>query len=272
MANKPWQGFNTVDAEDNPEFYAQYLDHLRTLGDTKTYKAESFLKLNLNPGDAVLDIGCGIGQDAECLATLLGPTSHVCGVDPSESLLAIARQRAAQKHVEIHYQKAPADALPFPDNTFHACRADRVFLYLPDMHSALKEMYRVLKPTGVLYVRDPDMDSYFVDAPGLDLATTRAVVHYFSDSFNQGNDGRQLRRLLLDTSLKNVQYEPKTLILTAFKEADEMFAIKRTVNSVQQNRPEMTEALNRWLETLENASIQNRFTFGLTFFACYGIK
>jgi arsenite methyltransferase len=102
--------------------------------------------LALQPGERVLDIGSGPGFLAEEMAAEVGPEGAVHGVDPSESMLAIARRRGTA----VQYALGDAVSLPFDDETFDAAIATQVYEYVPDMPAALAEVRRVLRPGGRL--------------------------------------------------------------------------------------------------------------------------
>src|SRR3954469_17023888 len=79
--------------------------------------------LALEPGEHVLDIGSGPGFLAAEMAAEVGPDGHVVGVDPSESMLALARSRGDS----VHYASGDALALPCEDETFDAAVATQVY-------------------------------------------------------------------------------------------------------------------------------------------------
>src|SRR4051794_35186792 len=85
--------------------------------------------LALRPGETVLDIGSGPGFLAGEMAAEVGPEGGVHGVDPSESMLAIARRR----ETSVQYAAGDALALPYPDETFDAVVATQVYEYVADM-------------------------------------------------------------------------------------------------------------------------------------------
>jgi arsenite methyltransferase len=111
--------------------------------------------LALQPGERVLDIGSGPGFLADEMAEEVGPEGRVHGIDPSESMLAIARRRDRP----VEYAAGDALALPFADAAFDAAVATQVYEYVPDMPAALAEVRRVLRPGGRLLILDTDWDS-----------------------------------------------------------------------------------------------------------------
>lgn len=114
--------------------------------------------LALQAGEQVLDIGSGPGFLASDMARIVGQTGKVCGVDISPELLAFAAQRHAHQ-TQLSFVHAEANELPFPEASFDAVVVTQVLEYLPDVHPALLEMHRVLRPGGRLLILDTDWDS-----------------------------------------------------------------------------------------------------------------
>lgn len=92
--------------------------------------------------DKVLDVGCGIG-----FVSQLYPNFDITGIDISEGMLS---------HNPYKWIKAPAESIPFPDNTFDfvVCRSLLHHLEVPS--DGLREMVRVLKPGGKWVCWDPN--------------------------------------------------------------------------------------------------------------------
>jgi arsenite methyltransferase len=116
--------------------------------------------LDPKPGEHVLDIGSGPGFLACEIAAIVGEEGSVHGVDPSESMLAIAahRERVAGS-APTEFRAGDAVALPYPDASFDAAVSTQVYEYVEDMPTALAEARRVLRPGGRLLVLDTDWDS-----------------------------------------------------------------------------------------------------------------
>jgi len=135
-------------------------DELYVVPDVVEQRRATRAMLALSPGENALDIGSGPGILAAEMAAEVGPAGSVDGVDPSESMLALARRRRSPEGAsEIRYVAGDASALPFAEETFDAAVSTQVYEYVPDIGAALSEAFRVLRPGGRLLVLDTDWDS-----------------------------------------------------------------------------------------------------------------
>src|SRR6266581_4620497 len=116
----------------------------------------------IRPGHAVLDVGCGAGDDLRSLAQLVGPTGRVVGVDNSETMLQEARERTRGLPVECH--TGDAHHLDFAADSFDSCRAERVLQHVEEPFQAFAEFVRVVRPGCRVVVADPDYGTLMVDA------------------------------------------------------------------------------------------------------------
>jgi SAM-dependent methyltransferase len=96
-------------------------------------------------GQRVLDVGCGPGALVAELIGRVGAAS-VSAVDPSESFVTAIRDR----HPDVEVQKAAAEELPFPDDSFDAALAQLVVHFMTDPVAGLAEMARVTTKAGVV--------------------------------------------------------------------------------------------------------------------------
>jgi SAM-dependent methyltransferase len=119
-------------------------------------EAAAFLLPELAPGMRLLDVGCGPGSITRGLAERVAP-GEVVGLDPSGEILEVARQEAAARGLaNLRYQAGSVYALPFPDGAFDVAYAHQVFQHLREREAALREMLRVVRPGGLVAVRDVD--------------------------------------------------------------------------------------------------------------------
>jgi SAM-dependent methyltransferase len=88
----------------------------------------------------ILDVGTGTGRAALLFAR---GGAHVTAVDASEEMLAVARQRAAEQGVKVHFQVGDVHALGFPDRSFDAVVCLRVLMHTPDWRRSIAELCRV---------------------------------------------------------------------------------------------------------------------------------
>ncbi|HET6449480.1 MAG TPA: methyltransferase domain-containing protein [Conexibacter sp.] len=110
--------------------------------------------LRVQPGDAVLDIGCGPGILSVRAAELVASGGSVTGVDIAEGMLAVAREKAAQRGVgdTVSFQLGDMHALPFPDGHFDAVVCSYAMFFARSVTAVGRELWRVLAPGGRLVV------------------------------------------------------------------------------------------------------------------------
>ncbi|NEA35410.1 methyltransferase domain-containing protein [Streptomyces sp. SID13031] len=116
--------------------------------------------LALRAGDRVLDVGVGPGLLAAEMAAEVGPDGRVCGIDISDSMLAIAATRAkVPDGPPIELELASAARIPHGAESFDVVVSTQVFEYLDDVPGALNEIRRVLRPAGRVVLLDTDWGS-----------------------------------------------------------------------------------------------------------------
>jgi SAM-dependent methyltransferase len=110
-----------------------------------TYE-EALRRVDLKPGQLVLDIGCGVGA---FLRLISDRGARVFGLDASEALLELARQRVADADLRV----GDMEALPYQDHTFDLVTGFNSFFFANDIVAALREAGRVAKPSAPIVIQ-----------------------------------------------------------------------------------------------------------------------
>lgn len=114
----------------------------------------------LEPGESVLDIGCGAGVDTFVAGLLVGPRGRSVGVDLSADMIARARNNLAAMEMDnVEFHQGSAEEPAFPDESFDVVISNAALNLVPDKKLALAHAYRVLKPGGRLMVADQVLDA-----------------------------------------------------------------------------------------------------------------
>jgi ubiquinone/menaquinone biosynthesis C-methylase UbiE len=159
-------------------------------------EAAAFLLPHLRPDMRLLDVGCGPGSITRGLAEHLS-AGKVVGLDLSRDTLEGARRDAAARGLQnLRYEEGSVYELPFPVGSFDVAYAHQVLQHLRERGLALHEMLRVVKPGGVVAVREVDWSTvaYFPRDPWID----RFIDVHLRTWYRNGGEpqaGRQLRAL-----------------------------------------------------------------------------
>jgi ubiquinone/menaquinone biosynthesis C-methylase UbiE len=102
----------------------------------------------LRPGERILDVACGTGAAARLAAERVGPSGEVTAVDINPEILAMGRSLPPVVGAPIDWRDGSAEGLPLPDGSFDAVLCQLGLQFFPDRLTALREMRRVLSPTG----------------------------------------------------------------------------------------------------------------------------
>jgi ubiquinone/menaquinone biosynthesis C-methylase UbiE len=139
--------------------YARFYDlimFLMTLGREKNLRRMEIRLAQLKPGDKVLEIGCGTGTLSLAAKTQVGSSGEVFGIDIAPEMIAVASRKATRKGANVTFQVGSIASIPFPDNQFDTVICSFMIFHMPEdiRLQGFKEIYRVLKPIGQLFILD----------------------------------------------------------------------------------------------------------------------
>ena len=110
----------------------------------------------IEPQSTILDVACGTGE-FERLLLNQNPTQKITGIDISEKMLNIAREKY-RAYPSVKFHQASVHSLPFSSQSFDVVVSANAFHYFDEPEVALAEMKRVLKPNGKIIILDWNKD------------------------------------------------------------------------------------------------------------------
>ncbi|HSA04826.1 MAG TPA: bifunctional demethylmenaquinone methyltransferase/2-methoxy-6-polyprenyl-1,4-benzoquinol methylase UbiE [Tenuifilaceae bacterium] len=139
-----------------------FLNHFLSLGIDKLWRRRLVKQLAQSNPRQVLDIATGTGDLAIQLAKH-HKSVNITGVDISENMLSIGREKILKRKLEgrINLKQANSMSLPFADSEFDAAMVAFGVRNFEDLSKGITEIYRVLKAGGNLYVLEFSMPSRF---------------------------------------------------------------------------------------------------------------
>jgi len=157
-------------------------------------------ELKPDPGDKVLDVGCGLGQFSRVVANAVGVDGYVLGIERDEQQYVKAKKLAdeTQEQDLVEFRLGDALALPLKDHewgTFDVAYCRFLLEHLADPVSAVAQMAKAVRPGGRVFLADDDHD-YFHPWPepeGFEPLWQAYVASYE----RLGNDPYIGRRLVL---------------------------------------------------------------------------
>jgi ubiquinone/menaquinone biosynthesis C-methylase UbiE len=206
------------------EIGASYYTEKLASGPEAELRAEFAEWLSPAAGARVLDVGCGPGHLARLFARR---GCRVTGVDRGRRLLRLARRWPSQASEgatsSIEFHRAPAERLPFPDNSFDLATASTVVYFVAKPAAVMREMVRVTRPGGIVATLDPhaSMDRRsirdYCERSRLGLQDTRKLLTWAIASERCLRfEEHELRALLADAGLASIELERRMAGLVWF--------------------------------------------------------
>ncbi|MFC6886778.1 MULTISPECIES: methyltransferase domain-containing protein [Actinomadura] len=226
-----------------------YLDDVAATRAGAGYKRYMLDSLEIRPGHAVLDVGCGPGTDLPALAEAAGPSGEVTGVDREPAMVDEARRRTAGLP-GVRVLPGDAHALPLGAGSVDRARMDRVMMHLDDPARALGALRGVLRPGGLAAFAEPDWDTLAIDHP--EVESSLAFTRFVAESANRNRAmGRQVPRLVADAGFEVRSVVNAAPVFRDAATAERVLHLRRnTARAVTAGYLDQ-DAAERWLAHLE---------------------
>lgn len=206
------------------------INTIMTLGMDKKWRSLTVQQVKAEPGANILDVCCGTGQLTFELAKAVGSNGKVVGLDFSEKMLAIARQRLTEQLVfqqqdwgNIKLIQGDALSVPFDSNSFDGVTIGWGLRNLTDLPGGIKEMMRVVKPGGIIVSLDMAKPYLFVykqlywlyfkklvPLMGRLLAKNKNAYSYLFESAKEFPSQQEVAAIFADCGLKETRYRNLT--------------------------------------------------------------
>ena len=109
----------------------------------------------IKPGDTVVDLGSGAGNDCFVARSVVGESGRVIGFDMTEAMIAKAKANAAKLGFRnVEFKLGDIDAMPIEDNTADVVVSNCVMNLVPNKQKAFSETYRIIKKGGHFSISD----------------------------------------------------------------------------------------------------------------------
>lgn len=176
-------------------------------------------------GERVLDVACGTGVVARIAAQIVGANGYVAGLDLNAGMIAVARSIVAPSGSTIDWYEGTALALPFAGGSFDVVLCQQGLQFFPDKALGLREMRRVLRPSGRLALSVWNSAGLYNTAVGEALAVHvgREVANRFLAS-RKAPTGEELRQLAAEAGFSPVEVHVERI--TVHLPAVETFALE----------------------------------------------
>ncbi|KAH9763486.1 phosphomethylethanolamine N-methyltransferase [Citrus sinensis] len=149
---------------------------------------EFVAKLDLKPGQKVLDVGCGIGGGDFYMADKFDV--HVVGIDLSINMISFALERAIGLKCSVEFEVADCTKKTYPENSFDVIYSRDTILHIQDKPALFKSFFKWLKPGGTVLISDycksfgtPSVEfSEYIKQRGYDLHDVKSYGQMLKDA------------------------------------------------------------------------------------------
>ena len=265
--NFHFEAFSSLDSSKEADFLIESMDVMYSLESIRQIKQRAIAALNLQPGESVLEAGCGHGEDAAHMGQLVGDNGYVLAIDNSKRMLIEAMKRSHGKNIE--YRLDEVQAISCKDDFFSACHADRLLVGHPDFEAIFQELLRVLKPKGRISITDVDALSIVIHPHN---KTTEAILKELKSRFVNPSMGRMLLPLFHKNHLQDIQLFPEISTIRSYETLRKIFKFDDIIAQAIKNGKITPIEAENWQREIHEADQKNDFLYAIMFFTVVGSK
>jgi ubiquinone/menaquinone biosynthesis C-methylase UbiE len=260
----PWNDATITAAEATQVRELARLLELRGQADDQVAVRHAYLdELHIQPGEHVLDIGCGTGVVTREVARRVGSAGRVVGLDPSGLMLSVAREIAEREGVanQIDYRVGDIRDLRLEDAIFDVLLAVTVLSHTTGAELAIPGLLRALRPGGRIGIFDLDTTSWIISHPDREL--TLRIAALMATIATDGWLARRLPNLLESAGFEDVRVRAFTPLE---RDPDGFYAknAERWAEAATRFGAISEQECQRWLAGLHAEQAANRYFSGIT--------
>ena len=252
------------------EAEARKTDRAYQTPDVTRQRMRTLEALQLKAGESVLDVGCGSGLLAHDMATLVGESGRVTGVDISQDMLALAEQRCANLS-QVLLKQSKAEKLPEGDESVDAVVCVQVLLYVSDVARVLSEMHRVLKSGGRIAIIETDWRGTVLNS--FDDSLTRKMLAAWDDAVSSPNLPVRLGPLLKAEGFSAVNVDAFPIVNTSYTPG--IWSVEMLEQFAEYARDQgavSAAASEAWLDDLQHKGSEGSYFFCVNRFVFTAVK
>ena len=221
-------------------------------------RAAVFDSLDPQPGQTMLDIGCGGGHLVKTFALAVGGGGRAIGLDPSEEQLGSARELCADEPA-AELIAGDATDMDLPDGLCDGVSSIQTLEYIDDVDRALSEIRRVLKPGGRIALVSVLWDLWRFH--GADPELNQEMHEIWKGHCPHQMLPMEISSKLESAGFDGIEQKPLAFLNTAFDQGTYAYWASRAVAVFARANGMDAEKVDIWLDQLARAETEGRFGF-----------
>ncbi len=263
-----FKDFRFLDDSEDAGYFLNSMGEVFDLDEVREIKRRAIERSEAKEGDKVLELGCGLGHDAEKFGVIVGEKGSVTAIDASIKMLEMAKSRSTQSNV--NYVLGDFDKIQIEDESFDICYADRFLVSQLEVSKVLNKIFHKLKKGGKICITDCDFSSILFYPH--DNEITPILLQQLKDITQHPMMGRELVDYFQKAGFEQVKVYPEPYILRSYKRLIKMVDITRILHDLHHIGKLSLEQVKKQLSAFHEAEEKNNFIYATIFFTVTGIK